>query len=386
MKGKKARSGNLHPRREGGQTPLQRRIPKSGFSKKAFGFEPTTYVNISKILYCIYKGRLDPTKKITIRDLLEAGAISSAKYGVSLLGRGGSELKKAMMPDDAQSIPPLHIEVSSASKQAIDFIKGAGGSVTCVYRTGLTMRYHIRPDKWVVPPNDPQTPLKRAYSMEKLREKGAEVVYVPTEWFKDQKNVKKVTSLNKERKRRAEILREVGQGTRIKPMYTRKVSFFVGRNKKQKTKFKSLIPGKGKGKGKEKGIPAVEKKETKQSEEKKVEAKEKVESDKKKERRAQSADAKTEAHHKSEDKQKTEHQQTERQKTERQSTEKQKTEHSSEDKNKGSKEPIKREAKSDSIKSKASEKRKKPITSTPREKSASKEKTSKVNTPKDKGK
>ncbi len=87
MKGKKARSGNVHPRFEGGQTPLQRRVPKLGTSKRSYRYERLAYVNIEKILYYIQKGRLDATKTITIRALVECGAISQTHYGVQLLGR-----------------------------------------------------------------------------------------------------------------------------------------------------------------------------------------------------------------------------------------------------------------------------------------------------------
>ncbi len=87
MKGKKARSGNFHPRYEGGQVALQRRVPKSGFTKRTFRFEAVSYVNINKILYCINKGRLDPTKTIDIRSLVESGAVSTPRHGVYLLGK-----------------------------------------------------------------------------------------------------------------------------------------------------------------------------------------------------------------------------------------------------------------------------------------------------------
>lgn len=236
MKGKKARSGRFHPRYEGGQTPLQRRVPKSGRSKRSFSFEPTSYVNLSKILYCINKGRLDPFNKIDIKDMVKAGAVSSPKHGLRLLGRGGSSLKKTMMPNGVDPIPPLKLEVSSATKPAIDFVKASGGSVTCVYRTPLTMRYHLRPDKWDIPPRDPQTPPKKAYSMEKLRQKGAEVVYVPTEWFKDPKHIESLHKMEKSRSNRAEKLRALGKGIRIKPMFTRKIDFFFSKDKKRKKK------------------------------------------------------------------------------------------------------------------------------------------------------
>ena len=66
---------------------MQRRVPKYGFSKRSYGYERMAYVNIEKILYCIQRGRLNPTETITIRSLVECGAISHARFGVQLLGR-----------------------------------------------------------------------------------------------------------------------------------------------------------------------------------------------------------------------------------------------------------------------------------------------------------
>lgn len=309
MKGKKARSGNFHPRYEGGQTPLQRRVPKSGFSKRAFSFQPSSYVNLSKILYCIKKGRIDPTKKITIKDLVESGAISSAKTSVYLLGRGGSALSSAKMGDEIQPIPPLNIEVSSASKQAIDFVKASGGTVTCVYRTPLTMRYHLSPEKWTIPPNEPQTPPKKAYSMEKLREQGAEVVYKATQWFKNKNNVKSIAKRFNEKETRAEKLREIGKGVRVKPMLTRRVSYFAGKSKKKKKSKSQAVEKGAKARGKEKGKGKVKEDKGKEDaakkgtnvgkevvkEEAKGEAKQDVKSeDTSKQRKPQSVDAKSE--------------------------------------------------------------------------------------------
>ena len=77
-----------------------------------------------------------------------------------------------MMPDGATKIPPLNIEVSTATGNAISSIKSQGGSVTCVHRTKLTLRYHIKPEKFNIPPNDPQPPPYRLLKLEALKEKG----------------------------------------------------------------------------------------------------------------------------------------------------------------------------------------------------------------------
>ena len=44
-------------------------------------------INMEKILYYIEMGRIDPNKKITMRDMFLAGVFKRAKYGVKLLAR-----------------------------------------------------------------------------------------------------------------------------------------------------------------------------------------------------------------------------------------------------------------------------------------------------------
>jgi large subunit ribosomal protein L15 len=90
-KGQKSRSGgNVHPRFEGGQMPLHRRIPKRGFT------------NINRVEYQVVN---------------EAGLIGSIRKPVKILGQG--EVEKA-----------LAVEVHAFSKTAKDKIEAAGGSVS----------------------------------------------------------------------------------------------------------------------------------------------------------------------------------------------------------------------------------------------------------------
>ncbi len=164
MKGMKARTGGkVNSKLEGGQTNIMRRTPKRGFNNKGF-LERFAYVNISQLIYYINKGKIDPNKKITIRDMFEAGAVSKVKYGLKLLGRGGENLAK---------LPPLNVEVSSATKQAIDLVKKYGGTVSCVYRTNLTLRYHMKPYKFYKKILDPVPPFRKTKKLLALEEKGA---------------------------------------------------------------------------------------------------------------------------------------------------------------------------------------------------------------------
>ncbi len=113
--GQKSRSG--HKEKfwfEGGQMPLQRRVPKFGFNNPF----RTDYeaLNVDTLDGFIGLGKLD--KKVTISDLRSAGVIGKSDL-VKLLGRGEIETK-------------VDIEVHAASKSAKKKIEDAGGSVTIV--------------------------------------------------------------------------------------------------------------------------------------------------------------------------------------------------------------------------------------------------------------
>ena len=111
--GQKSRSG--YKERfwfEGGQMPLQRRIPKFGF-KNPFR---TEYVplNVDTIQFFIEEGKL--SEKITISDLKDAGIIGKDDL-VKLLGRGEISSK-------------VDIEVHDFSTSGKVKVEEAGGSVT----------------------------------------------------------------------------------------------------------------------------------------------------------------------------------------------------------------------------------------------------------------
>lgn len=109
-KGLKSRSGvNMQAGFEGGQMPLQRRLPKYGFTnifRKEFQI-----VNLSSL-----EG-LDTTKKIDALFLHEAGLIAKKTRPVKILGNG--DIKKA-----------LQLEVHAISESAKEKIEKAGGKVT----------------------------------------------------------------------------------------------------------------------------------------------------------------------------------------------------------------------------------------------------------------
>ncbi|HCD53333.1 MAG: 50S ribosomal protein L15 [Rhodobacteraceae bacterium] len=113
MNGAKSRSGyKYRPWFEGGQMPLQRRVPKFGFvNPNRVDFRP---VNLRTISEFIEAGKLET--KITVADLISAG-LADDKDRVKLLGTGDLESK-------------IEIEVHAASKSASEKVEKAGGTVT----------------------------------------------------------------------------------------------------------------------------------------------------------------------------------------------------------------------------------------------------------------
>ena len=107
-KGQKARAGHHGARRgfEGGQMPLQRRLPKRGFTnifKKRFAV-----VNLRDL------AKLDPAEAVTPELLLKRGLIKRLDDGLKVLGEG--ELKASFT-----------IQAHHFSKSALDKIQKAGG-------------------------------------------------------------------------------------------------------------------------------------------------------------------------------------------------------------------------------------------------------------------
>mmetsp|Transcript_6383 Transcript_6383/g.7736 ORF Transcript_6383/g.7736 Transcript_6383/m.7736 type:complete len:261 (+) Transcript_6383:360-1142(+) len=150
-KGQKARQGNKGLKGkgfEGGQTPLKITIPKTGFtnrSNKIFLAE----LNLGKLQDYINVGRIDITKTITMKDIWEANVVGNIKDGVKLLAKDSEKL-----------IAPINIEVTRASKAAIEAVEEIGGTVVCSYYNKLGMRAHLRPDKFDVLPKRARPPPK----------------------------------------------------------------------------------------------------------------------------------------------------------------------------------------------------------------------------------
>ncbi len=111
-KGQKARSGGTKgPAFEGGQMPLQRRLPKRGF-KNHFSVE-FAIINLKDI------NTLEDMDIITPEALLEKGVIKNLKSGLKVLGEG--EIQR-----------PVTIKADAFSASALAKIAAAGGKAEVV--------------------------------------------------------------------------------------------------------------------------------------------------------------------------------------------------------------------------------------------------------------
>ena len=113
LNGQKSRSGVSINGFEGGQMPLYRRLPKKGF-KNPFPKKIQT-INFNQIQKAIKKYKLDP-QNIKEQDFFEKNILNNTKGSIKLLNVG--ELTSA-----------INIEVSYASKNAVEKIKGLGGNI-----------------------------------------------------------------------------------------------------------------------------------------------------------------------------------------------------------------------------------------------------------------
>jgi len=115
QKGQKARSGVAIKGFEGGQMPLDRRLPKRGFNN--IFSNDFNEMNVGRVQSAIDAGKLDAKAPVTVQALLDAGLIRRVRDGVRLLGNGEIKTK-------------LAFEVTGASSGAVKAVEAAGGSVT----------------------------------------------------------------------------------------------------------------------------------------------------------------------------------------------------------------------------------------------------------------
>ncbi|MBF0568415.1 50S ribosomal protein L15 [Candidatus Magnetominusculus dajiuhuensis] len=113
-KGQKARSGGGVARGfEGGQMPLQRRLPKRGFKNHPFKIE-WAIINIQDIDDKIDSGLIEAGVEVTPELLFKYRIIKKIHAGLKVLATG--ELKRAVV-----------IKANVFSKRAVEKITAAGG-------------------------------------------------------------------------------------------------------------------------------------------------------------------------------------------------------------------------------------------------------------------
>ncbi|UCD95678.1 MAG: 50S ribosomal protein L15 [Candidatus Zixiibacteriota bacterium] len=111
QKGQKSRSGgNIPAWMEGGQMPIQRRIPKRGFTNKFR--QEYQEVNLTALSKC-------RSGEVTPETLKELGIIKTTRLPVKILGTGKIETA-------------LLVRASAFSKSAAEKIKAAGGNIEVI--------------------------------------------------------------------------------------------------------------------------------------------------------------------------------------------------------------------------------------------------------------
>lgn len=122
-KGQKARSGVSINGFEGGQMPINRRLPKRGFNnifRKNY-----VEVNLGRIQTALDAGKLDKKAAITADALVAAGVIRRERDGVRILAKGTLKDK-------------VEIHASGASKAAQEAVAASGGSIVLSQPAGTS--------------------------------------------------------------------------------------------------------------------------------------------------------------------------------------------------------------------------------------------------------
>ena len=111
-KGQKARSGgSIRPGFEGGQMPLQRRIPKRGFNN--IFAKKIVAINVSAL------NKFEDGAEVDAQALVNAGIVKKEYDGIKILGNG--EISKK-----------LTVKVAAYSESAKQKIEAAGGKAEVV--------------------------------------------------------------------------------------------------------------------------------------------------------------------------------------------------------------------------------------------------------------
>src|SRR6056297_3907769 len=115
IKGQKSRSGVAIKGYEGGQMPIYQRLPKRGFNKP--NRRSFAVVNLGLIQKFVDAGKLDASGAIDEDALVSCGLVRRKLDGIRVLAKGDISAK-------------LTLNVTGASKSAVEAVEKAGGSLT----------------------------------------------------------------------------------------------------------------------------------------------------------------------------------------------------------------------------------------------------------------
>ncbi|MCR8825987.1 50S ribosomal protein L15 [Pseudosulfitobacter koreensis] len=115
IKGQKSRSGVAINGYEGGQMPIYQRLPKRGFTKP--NRKSYAVVNLGLIQKFIDAKKIDGSAAITEDVLISSGLVRRKLDGIRVLAKGDVTSK-------------LDLQVTGASKSAVEAVEKAGGSLT----------------------------------------------------------------------------------------------------------------------------------------------------------------------------------------------------------------------------------------------------------------
>lgn len=114
VKGQKARTGVSINGFEGGQMPLYRRLPKSGFTN--IFAKDYVEITLSRLQAAVDKKLIDTKKQVDEAALVAAGVVRRKRDGIKLVGSGQIKTK-------------VDLKLSAATKGAIAVVEKAGGKV-----------------------------------------------------------------------------------------------------------------------------------------------------------------------------------------------------------------------------------------------------------------
>ena len=107
-KGQKARSGATRPGFEGGQLPLQRRLPKVGFNNSVFATVYST-IKISDL-----EAKFEANAVVDEAAVVAAGLVKKTNDGIKVLGNG-------------ELTTPMTVQLKAFTASAKEKIEAAGG-------------------------------------------------------------------------------------------------------------------------------------------------------------------------------------------------------------------------------------------------------------------